>query len=63
MTIQKKTVRQQLEDIGIDLLEGEDGLAFEDSYCLVCEEPTAVRTAAKPHVLTCRFCNTSFTEN
>ena len=63
MTTQKKTVRQQLEDIGIDMLEDFEEVSFEDSYCPNCVEPTAVRTAAKPYELRCRFCNTIFTEN
>ena len=63
MPEQKKTIKRQLEDIGIDLLEDVDEVSFEDSYCPNCEEPTAVRTAAKPFELRCRFCNMTFTEN
>ncbi len=63
MPKENKTVKQQLEDIGIDLLENEDVPTFQDSYCPNCNEPTAVRTAVRPFELTCRFCQMTFTEH
>tara|TARA_B100000315_G_C14448749_1_gene528085 strand:- start:524 stop:712 length:189 start_codon:yes stop_codon:yes gene_type:complete len=60
---EKKTINQQLEDIGIDMLEDVDEVSFQDSYCPLCEEPTAIRYAAAPHRLTCRFCQITFTEH
>ena len=43
----EKSIKQQLKDLDIELMENQE-ISFEDSYCPVCEEPTAVRTAAKP---------------
>ena len=63
MPTEKKTIKQQLEDIGIDLLEDEDAPSFQDSYCPSCEEPTAIRYANRPYELTCRFCQMTFTEH
>lgn len=63
MPIEKKTVKQQLEDIGIDMLEDVDEVSFQDSYCPNCEEPTAIRYAVRPFELTCRFCQMTFTEH
>ena len=58
----KKSIKQQLKELDIELMENQE-ISFEDSYCPVCEEPTAVRTAAKPYELKCRFCLSIFTEN
>ena len=63
MPIEKKTIKEQLVDIGIDLLENENEVSFQDSYCPYCEEPTAIRTAIRPFRLTCRFCQITFTEH
>ena len=61
---EKKTINQQLEDIGIDMLENiDEEVSFQDSYCPSCEEPTAIRYAVRPFELTCRFCQITFTEH
>ena len=58
----KKSIKQQLKELDIELMEDEM-ISFQDSYCPLCLEPVAVRTAAKPYELTCRFCNITYTEN
>ncbi len=54
------SIKNQLEDIGIDLMEG---VSFDDSYCPYCEEPVATRTSNKSYELFCRFCNIVFSEH
>ena len=61
---EKKTINQQLEDIGIDMLENiDEEVSFQDSYCPNCESPTAIRYAVRPYELFCRFCRMTFTEH
>ena len=60
MKTQKKSIKSQLQELDIDLMEN---VSFDDTYCPSCEEPVATRTATKPYEIRCRFCNLTFTEN
>ena len=56
----KKSIDAQLQEIGIDLIEG---VSFDSHYCPCCEKPVATTSGDKPYELTCRFCEIIFSIN
>ena len=43
----KKSIDAQLQEIGIDLIEG---VSFDSHYCPCCEKPVATTSGDKPYL-------------